>query len=150
MHLKITTAVGQDYRSVMRGFDRRLFEKLSPPFPPVRLLRFEGSATGDIVSLELNFILFRQRWTSLITEDKRTDQAFYFVDEGTELPFFLRTWKHSHTIQKDGTQARIVDDIHFTTPFLLLDYLMYPILWLQFMYRKPVYKRVFRREGVKN
>ncbi len=145
MHLKITTAVGQDYLSVMRGFDRSLFEKLSPPFPPVKLLLFEGSKKGDTVSLELNFFLFRQRWTSLIIEDKLTDQEFYFIDEGTTLPFFLRTWKHRHRIQKDGTHARIIDDIHFTTPFLLLDYLLYPVMWLQFMYRKPVYKKVFRK-----
>lgn len=144
MYIKITTRVNQNYRLVMEGFDQKLFEKLNPPFPPVKLLRFDGSRKGDIISVQLNFILFRQQWTSLIVEDGLDAKEAFFIDEGIKLPFFLTYWRHWHRVIKDGQHALIVDDIHFKTPFRLLDYLMYPIMWLQFWYRKPVYKKVFK------
>lgn len=144
MHLKITTKVDQDYHLVMQGFNQQLFEKLNPPFPPVRLLRFDGSKKGDVVSIQLDFIFFKQLWTSLIVEDGLDAKEAYFIDEGIKLPFFLTYWQHRHRVVKDRQHALIIDDIHFKTPFRLMDYLMYPIMWLQFLYRKPVYKRVFR------
>lgn len=145
MNLKISTSVGQDYQSVMRGFTQELFLKLNPPFPPVRLLRFDGCKKGDIVSLELNFIFFRQQWTSLILEDGLDDHEFHFIDFGEKLPFFLKYWRHHHRIVRDGDGATIIDDITFRSPFLLMDYLLWPVLWLQFLYRKPIYQKVFRK-----
>lgn len=145
MKLKISTSVEQDYRSVMRGFTQDLFLKLNPPFPPVRLLRFDGCKKGNIVSLELNFIFFRQQWTSVILEDGLDEQEFYFIDFGKKLPFFLNYWRHHHRILRDEAGARIVDDISFRSPFLLMDYLLWPVLWLQFFYRKPIYRKVFRK-----
>ena len=144
MRITISTLVNQGYRAVAQGFDRNLFEKLNPPFPPVKLLRFDGSKQGDIVALELNFLLFSQTWESRIVEDGETAGEWYFVDEGVKLPFFLASWKHRHRVVQTGTHSTIVDDITFKTPFLLMDYLFYPVMWLQFLYRKPVYKRVFR------
>lgn len=145
MKLKITTAVQEDYRQVFAGFTQDLFLKLSPPFPPVKLLRFDGCHTNDRVALRLNFIFFKQTWESLITDFQDTEQEIYFIDEGVKLPFFLKYWKHHHRIVKSGDQTQIVDDITFKTPFLLMDYLMYPALYLQFLYRKPVYRKVFRK-----
>jgi len=145
MRLTITTSVDQDYRSVMKGFTQDLFLKLNPPFPPVRLLRFDGCKKGDIVSLELNFLLFKQRWNSLIVEDGLNDQEFYFIDIGTKLPFFLKYWRHHHRILRDEFGTRIIDDIHFRSPLLLFDFLLWPVLWLQFLYRKPIYRRIFRK-----
>jgi hypothetical protein len=87
MNLIIETPVKQDYLKVKEGFDEKLFTRLSPPFPPVKLIKFDGSKKGDVVSLELNFLLFKQKWTSLITEDQTNEKEFFFVDEGTELPF---------------------------------------------------------------
>ncbi len=143
MRLTVTTPVRQDYITVMKGFTEQLFMRLNPPFPPVKLLRFDGCKKGDVVSLELNFILFKQRWDSLIVESELNDREFYFIDEGKKLPFFLKYWHHHHRILKDGTHTRLVDDITFRSPFLLMDYLLYPVLWLQFWYRKPVYRKVF-------
>ncbi len=139
----LRTVVNQPYQRVWLGFDRELFLKLSPPFPPVRLLRFDGCRKGHVVQLELNFLLFRQRWDSLITEQKSDAEEIYFIDEGQQLPFFLRYWRHRHRILRRGAHSEIVDDISFRTPFLLCDYLCYPILYLQFLYRKPIYRRVF-------
>ncbi|MGB3587455.1 MAG: hypothetical protein WBA23_12990 [Tunicatimonas sp.] len=143
MRLIIRTSVEQDYQSVKQGFTEDLFLKLNPPFPPVQLKRFDGSSKDDIVELELNFLLFRQTWRSLITEDGETELEWYFIDEGVKLPFFLKYWKHHHRVLKQSSGSQIVDDIHFRSPFWLMDFLLYPVLGLQFLYRKPAYKKVF-------
>lgn len=142
-HITISTQVRQNFRSVIQGFNQDLFLQLNPPFPPVQLIRFDGCKKGDVVSLELNFIFFKQPWESLIVEDDLTEKEFYFIDEGIKLPFFLKYWRHKHRIIKNGKGAMIVDDITFRSPFWMMDFLLYPVLWLQFLYRNPVYKKVF-------
>lgn len=143
MNLIIETPVKQDYLKVKEGFDEKLFTRLSPPFPPVKLIKFDGSQKGDVVSLELNFLLFKQKWTSLITEDQTNEKEFFFVDEGTELPFFLKKWTHKHRIIKKGDQSIIRDEIEYEAPFKIMTWLLYPALWGQFAYRKPIYKKIF-------
>ena len=143
MKITIETHVRQSYLQVKEGFNESLFKKLSPPFPPVKLLQFDGSSKGDLVSLELNFIFFKQKWTSEITEDQTNDQEFYFIDQGVELPFFLNKWTHKHRIIKDGENSIIRDEINYQAPFLILSWLLFPAMLLQFAYRKPIYKKIF-------
>lgn len=101
--------------------------------------------TGDMVSLELNFILFKQVWTSAIIDQKTTETEIYFIDQGTKLPFFLKAWHHKHRLIRQGEGTVIADEITFETPNRLLDYVMYPLMWAQFAYRKPIYRRAFYR-----
>lgn len=143
MKIKIITTIEASVSTVKSGFTEELFLSLNPPFPPVKLLRFDGCEKGDAVSLELNFIFFKQKWTSDITEAGETSDQWYFTDEGVQLPFFLKTWKHRHVVEKHGDGSKIVDDIAYSTGTMLTNLLMYPILYLQFLYRKPVYKRFF-------
>lgn len=144
MHLKLKTKVKQNYLSVKNGFDEKLFLSLNPPFPPVKLKEFGGCVKGDKVHLELNFIFFKQDWISDITFDNTTDTVFEFIDEGTQLPFFLKYWKHHHIVERvDANSSYIIDDIQFKSPYKLMDFLLYPVLWLQFAYRKPIYKKLF-------
>lgn len=144
MKLTLQTYVGQPLRQVWVGFDRNLFDKLSPPFPPVEVVRFDGCLKGDVVQLRLNFLLFKQDWISLITDQQETVDEIYFIDEGTKLPFFLSYWHHRHRLLRDSNGGTIIiDDITFRTPTRLTDFLFYPLLWLQFAYRKPIYRRIF-------
>jgi ligand-binding SRPBCC domain-containing protein len=144
MKIRLTTEVKQDYLKVKDGFNADLFKALNPPFPPVKLLRFDGSSRGDLVSLELNFILFKQVWTSEITADHLDEKEFYFIDEGIKLPFFLKKWRHKHLLISCGKdKTLIVDEINYSGPNLLLSLLIYPVLYLQFSLRNPVYKKVF-------
>ncbi|GAB3331280.1 hypothetical protein GCM10027429_09430 [Marivirga atlantica] len=146
MHLLLKTKVDQNYLKVKEGFNEDLFTSLNPPFPPVELKEFGGSEEGDIVHLRLNFIFFKQDWISEITYDRTNIEIFEFIDEGKKLPFFLKYWKHHHKVLKlDNNTSEIVDDITFKSPFKLMDYLLYPVLWLQFAYRKPIYRRLFNR-----
>lgn len=144
MHLILNTLVPQPLPTVWQGFTRSLFDRLSPPFPPVRVIRFDGCQRGDVVHLQLNFLLFRQDWISHIVDQQTTDTEIYFIDEGVKLPFFLRSWQHRHRLLHHPSGGTVViDDITFRTPFRLTDYLIYPFMWAQFAYRKPIYQRVF-------
>jgi ligand-binding SRPBCC domain-containing protein len=143
MRIQIETPVQPPPEVVWAGFSRDLFEQLSPPFPPVELIRYDGSQPGDRVQVRLNFLLFKQDWISRITEQRTTDAEIYFIDEGEKLPFFLRYWRHRHRLVRDGAGTRLIDDIEYRTPSLLTDLLFYPILWGQFWYRRPIYRRVF-------
>ncbi|MEX2513425.1 MAG: hypothetical protein WD398_11010 [Cyclobacteriaceae bacterium] len=144
MKIIITTEVDQNYLLVKSGFNVKLFSALNPPFPPVKLLRFDGSHQGDWVSLELNFLLFKSIWTSEIIADQTTKAEFYFIDEGRKLPFFLREWRHKHRIvKKEAQKSFIIDEIDFKAPNRILDFLLYPLLYLQFYGRKPIYKKYF-------
>ncbi|PZX54542.1 ligand-binding SRPBCC domain-containing protein [Algoriphagus ratkowskyi] len=143
MKINLSTQVNQDYLSVKNGFDETLFTKLSPPFPPVKLARFDGSEVGDLVSLELNFLLFKQLWTSEITQSQTDEKEYFFVDEGIKLPFFLKKWRHKHRIIKEGNETIIRDEVEFSAPFGLATLLLYPAIYLQFLYRKPIYRRIF-------
>lgn len=145
MRLKLSTTVKSNYLKVKKGFNEKLFLKLNPPFPPVELKEFGGCEKGDKVHLRLNFIFFKQDWISDITFDNTDDLIFEFIDEGAKLPFFLSYWQHHHKVLKvDSKTSEIVDDINFKTPFILMDYFLFPVLWLQFFYRKPIYKKYFK------
>lgn len=143
VNLRFGTKVNSKWKHVRERFDRDLFEALNPPFPPVEVVRFDGCHKGDEVSLELNFIFFKQKWTSLITEHGYSDNGFYFIDEGKKLPFFLKRWKHHHGLMGLTEGTEIIDDIHYATGTWLTDMLLYPMLYLQFAIRKPVYRKYF-------
>ncbi|QCR25138.1 hypothetical protein [Pontibacter sp. SGAir0037] len=143
MRLHLKTTVQQDFRHVFDAFDEKLFLALSPPYPRLKLLRFDGSAPGDIVAVEMLTGFSRHCWTSLITEREVTDTDAYFVDEGQELPAPLQTWHHKHLVSKHGNGAIIHDIITFSTGNKLLDQLLYPLMLAQFSMRKPVYKKLF-------
>jgi len=142
MKFKVKTSVDQPVDKVRSGFDESLFRQLSPPFPKLRVIRFDGSNPGDRVEVELNFLLFKQVWISEITESKELESAYYFVDSGIQLPFFLKNWKHKHLIQS-GSKTEIIDDVEYSCRNKITELLCYPILLSQFIYRKPIYKRIF-------
>ena len=146
MRLKLVTRVDNDHLSIKALFTSDLFLALNPPFPPVKLLRFDGCKKDDQVALRLNFILFKQDWESLITEDHTSDAEFLFVDEGVKLPFMFTYWRHRHLIRAVEGGSEIVDDIEYKTPGWLPALLLKPVLWLQFAYRKPIYRRLLGRK----
>jgi len=145
MHIRIITPVNARFETVVSHFNEQLLRQVSPPFPPTRLLRYDGNLPGNEVHVELNFIFFRQVWKSKIIACQKSDQSLIFVDEGTQLPFFLAYWHHEHRVEKTGTDSTITDNITCRTPFLLTDWLMYPLMYLQFWYRKPLYRKYFKR-----
>ena len=145
MHVTLRTAVAQAPAQVMAGFTRALFVALAPPFPRLRVLRFDGCRTGDQVEIELDTLVKRLPWTSLITDHGTLpDGTHFFVDEGKTLPPPLRFWRHRHLLEPgpNGTCV-IVDALEYRTASPLLDALLYPAMWAQFAWRKPIYRRWF-------
>lgn len=144
MQLRVRTKINRPFLEVKEGFNEQLFTRLNPPFPKVELRRFDGCEKGDLVSMQLHFLLFRQTWESLITADDTTDTYFFFQDEGRQLPFFLKKWKHRHWVKKiDAHASEIVDDVYFSTGNIFTDVFMYPALKAQFLYRQPIYRKFF-------
>ena len=141
--IQIKTPVAQSAQQVDAGFTRDLLEKLTPPFPPVRILRYDGNTPGDEVHLQLGFLLFTQTWVSEITARMTGPTEWGFVDEGRKLPFFLGYWQHKHRIVVQGTGAVIIDDITFHAPLNIFDFLLWPVLYAQFAARRPLYRQVF-------
>lgn len=149
MHIRIQTQVSADFTTVSQQFGQSLLTYVSPPFPPTRLLRYDGNEVGSEVHVELNFILFRQVWKSKIISLVQTATQMVFIDEGLVLPFFLSYWHHEHRVESCETGSCIVDNVQFRTPFILTDYLMYPLMYVQFWYRKPRYQKFFANQSQK-
>lgn len=148
MNIRIVTNIGTNSKeTVFASFDRKLFLQLAPPFPKLNLVRFDGCTKGNEVHLETDFIVFKQKWVSLIVENGATENEIYFVDEGTTLPFPLKNWRHKHIVHQTGSSVEIEDNITFSTKTKVADILLYLPLYLLFLYRKPVYKRFFRLES---
>ena len=140
--LRIETKISASPELSLQSFNRSLFLALNPPFPRVQLVQFDGVHLHGITHIVLNFLLFRQTWISKNVESEQSKLALRFVDEGIELPFFLRSWRHEHIIEgTDDGATRIIDSIQFTGRFVP-DLFLQPILWLQFVYRKRIYAQI--------
>lgn len=143
MRLHLQTEVQQHFLAVFNAFDEKLFLKLAPPYPRLKLLRFDGSLPGDIIEVELHTGLTRYRWASLITEQSTTNAEAYFIDEGQVLPPPLSKWYHKHLVTRKGDGAIIHDIIEYSTGNSMLEMLLYPLIVGQFSMRKPIYRREF-------
>jgi|AntRauTorckE5430_2_1112549.scaffolds.fasta_scaffold06714_2 ligand-binding SRPBCC domain-containing protein len=146
MKILIKTTVEQDYKTVFNRFDEALFLALKPPLLPLTLRQFDGSMEGDEVKITLGKGFLSQDWDALIIEQAESEDEIYFIDKGVKLPFFLKTWRHRHRILKlKNGKSEIIDDIEYSTPLgKPMDFLMFPLMYLQFLVRKPVYKRYFK------
>jgi ligand-binding SRPBCC domain-containing protein len=70
---------------------------------------------------------------------------YFFIDEGIELPFFLRFWRHTHRIiAAENGGSVIVDDIEYRTPFWLVPFVA-PVISSQFHARQPLYQEHFKK-----
>ncbi len=132
------------FDKVVHGFNQDLFLRLAPPLTKMHLKRFDGCLTGHEVHVELTVLGKKENWVSVITEHKQTNYEFSFLDEGKVLPAPLKKWKHLHRITKSGNKTFITDLIEFSTDNPLLDFVLYPVLAASFLWRKPIYRKVFR------
>jgi ligand-binding SRPBCC domain-containing protein len=146
MRFQILTRVQGNHRDVFLKFDHSLLLQLSPPGVHIKLLHIqEPSEPNAYIRLQVTILgIIRQNWENVFSHYELREDECHFVDEGRKMPFPIRYWRHDHRVLADGPDHAIInDDITFKTGFLPLDWLMYPILWLQFRYRQPIYRRVF-------
>lgn len=143
MNFTIETPIPLPADEVYRQFDRKLLEALLPKFPPAKLLHYEGSDVGSLVTVRLWTPLGNADWTVTIVERGEDKNGFYFIDEGKELPVFLKAWRHEHRVNHRGNESVIIDDISFDVSSWLPKKLVYKQMKEQFANRQPVYRKYF-------
>ena len=147
MKMILKTRVCSSPEEVWEKFDRRLFLRLAPPLPRTKFLRFDGCRKGDLVEVEVNFILFKETWVSEIVHQQTKPNEILLVDEGVRLPFFLKYWIHKHRMVRLESGTQIVDEIEFRSNRRIFEWLLWPVMWLQYAYRKPIYRWTFRKRA---
>jgi ligand-binding SRPBCC domain-containing protein len=146
MRFQILTSVQGSHREVFAGFDHQLLLKLTPPGAKIELLHADmPDAPQGYIQLRVTLLgIIRQNWINDFSHFELSDRECHFVDQGRQMPFPIRFWRHDHRVLADGADRSIInDDVTFKTGFFLLDWLLFPLLWLQFRYRRPIYKRHF-------
>ncbi|MGF1637516.1 MAG: hypothetical protein ACFCUU_10630 [Cyclobacteriaceae bacterium] len=146
MILQLKTHVEAELSTVKAGFNSTLLERLSPPFPKAKIEKYDGNHPGSEVHIRLKMIFFSLKWVSVISHEEESPEHYLFIDEGLELPFFLKSWKHRHLLRKNNGGTLISDHITFTSGNIIGDVLLFPLLWMQFAYRIPIYKKTFRNK----
>lgn len=141
--LTFTCPLPANYQVVKSGFNIRLFEALCPPFPEIRILRFDGVRNGDLVQLELNFFLFKWQWWGVVIHEEESESHFLFVDSGEKLPPFLSSWTHEHRIAKTANGCSITDEIRFSAGKWWPDALVRLMVILQMKPRRSIYRKYF-------
>ena len=145
MRIILKTAVPGNYKEVIELFNEDLFLALKPPGASLELVEFGGSKTGDRVNIRFGFPI-NKNWISVITDDGVNKRSAWFIDKGLEMPFGLKKWQHKHLVHNDGPNRSIIEDnIQFHGPNILINYFLYVLFYIQFSFRKPVYKRFFKR-----
>lgn len=150
MNFIIRTEVEGDYKSVHRCFDNKLFFALKPPWMKFNLISFDGCNLGDVVELEAKFLFIKQYWLAEIIEAKESNDEIYFVDTGLKTPFPIKHWTHKHRIIKQSKSSVIIDDITFKTSNFIFDMILYPVIYIQFYWRKHIYKNYFKAKDGHN
>jgi len=143
MRILLETKVRQHYDKVYKGFDVNLFKALAPVFPKMILRKFEGCKKNDLVEVDIDFSIGKQPFYSQVIEAGKEHRGYYFIDQGTRLPFFLKYWEHKHRIKRCGEGSMIVDDIYYNSPTKVAGFLIFPFMWLSFYARKSIYRRYF-------
>ena len=142
----VSCRVSASMSHVWSVFDERLLAKLAPPFPIARIIRFDGCQAHDVVIIELDFIIYKTQWKSVITSYMADSTSHIFVDEGTRVPFGIKQWRHEHRIEYiNPSKSVIIDKIQFQTDYKLLDWLLFPFIWGMIAYRIPLYKKLLHQ-----
>jgi uncharacterized protein len=97
------------------------FERLTPPWERVRVLRHEGGIRdGAQVSLRVGPAPFSLRWD---LEHRDYQHGSSFTDVQVRGPF--RSWRHVHKMIPEGPHACLLEDsIEFELPFGVLGKLL--------------------------
>lgn len=144
MNIRLKTKVDGNYKEIMKRFDRNLFEALKPKLGKMEIVKFTGSKKGDKVHLRF-LSPIKTEWISEIIEDGENEKEAYFIDEGTQLPFPISSWKHKHIVQKiTENTSYIIDDMTFKGVDFFSTLFLYPALYIAFYPRKSIYKSYFK------
>jgi len=141
--LEFTTTLDAAPETVFRWHARPgAFERLVPPWAPVRLEEFEGIRDGDRAVLRMGPGSLALRW---VAEHYDVIEGRQFCDRQVQGPF--AHWDHTHRFEPTGAGGcRLVDRIQYALPAgglgaVVAPYLVEPELRRQFAYRHRVTRR---------
>jgi ligand-binding SRPBCC domain-containing protein len=141
-NITLNTKVQGSVEEVFARFDQELFQYLKPPTFIADIVLYEGSAIGNRVS-----VAFKLPWRSLmeveITEIHLEPSHSYFVDQGIQMPFGIKSWRHAHHVIASGPCVVIRDQITFESKYRLANLFIWPAFYISFYLRKPQYKKYF-------
>lgn len=140
----LNTFVEKDFQDVFSKFDRDLFNYLLPPSFLVKVNRYDGNQKGDEVHVEFKFP-FKASMNVVITDVIMEPDHAYFVDQGLQLPFGMKEWKHTHHVFREPKGSRICDEVHFSCNFRILYLLYFPLLWFSMKLRNRPYQKYFKK-----
>lgn len=143
MKKHVKTIVNCPVVTVIEHFNQNLFLSLKPPNSELNIKEFNMEEIGGKINLEIKTPLGMQNWLGEISYLRKSDYFFEFTDIGLKLPFPLKQWSHTHTIEPlDKFRTIIKDRIVFKSTFILS-----PLVWmgisLMFWLRKPQYRRYY-------
>lgn len=148
MRILLKTPINNDLKSTYSKFNRDLFNYLKPPLVSLNIKRFDGCKTGDEFHLEIGLAGMKQNWIGQVTADRCHEDLCFFIDEGKQLPAPLSSWKHIHRVIKTSERTcQIEDDITYSTGNKFLDAAIYPVMYLQFAARIPLYKKYLSKKA---
>ncbi|WP_444685662.1 SRPBCC family protein [Alkalicoccus luteus] len=80
-------------------------------FPEITVKGSERSEEGAEIELQMNFYAAKLSWKSRISE---VSEPNYFIDEGIEVPFPFKVWRHVHAFktEPDG-RTKMIDMVQF-------------------------------------
>jgi ligand-binding SRPBCC domain-containing protein len=143
-YVSITTFIPLPIQEVTKRFDRRLFDYLAPPFPKLKIKRYDGQKKGDVIQLSLGLWPIFLPWHLVIVDAWEDEKSWGFTDQATMLPFPLTAWRHEHRLVAIGPMETSIEDfVGFRAGPNWLTKLMQPIVHNMFTSRKPAYLRYF-------
>ncbi|WP_022835941.1 TIGR01777 family oxidoreductase [Salisaeta longa] len=118
------------------------FQRLTPPWAPVRLESLEGIRDGDRAVIRLGPGKLSLKW---VAEHFGYEEGRQFCDAQVEGPF--RSWEHTHRMTPDGPErCTLIDHIDYELPLgdigsALNEHFGAPELKRQFAYRHRITAR---------
>lgn len=149
MEFEVVTRVEGTLPEIRGRFTEALFRFVIPPGTKIKFLDFGGCNPGNELRMELKLLgVLPQSWHNLITEMHEDARSWSFTDEGLQVPFPIRNWKHRHLVEQiEPGICLIRDQIRFSTSPKWLAFLMLPVLRLPFVLRKAKYQEFFRNQA---
>lgn len=113
-HLTFRTPMPASAEALFAWHERPgAFQRLTPPWAPVALERFEGIRDGQRAVIKLGVGPASIEW---VAEHHSYEPGRQFADVQVRGPF--AKWNHVHRMEPDGSDGSfLVDDIHYAVPF---------------------------------
>lgn len=143
----MSTTVEQSLHEVLPVFgDADFVMSLAPDFMDLRVLRI-GMQVGDDIHVRMSMGGKRVDWVSEIVAREDRDDAVWFTDRSSTMPWPLARWEHEHGFVAGPHGTTIVDRARFAVRPRVLGPPVYTMMYLSFRMRGRAYRRRFAAAG---